>query len=618
MEVREAMLIKALVDFYNRAVQGGLIENPAFNQEFVRWIIPLDSGGNVLGGFIESPEPKKGGSLMSVPRTSRAKVGGGVAEFLCDGIEAVFGFGFPKKTEQESQSKRKRENLQKKNEDFWIQIKECSEETDSPDIKAVLESREKIKHFLRWENGGWLVKTANGEEKLLKSGDKFTFQVNGKLVVDSLRFYWCERYRREIEERRDKVERGFCLVTGKENVAIQPSHLPKIQGVPNASPTGAALISFDKDAFRSYGFEQSYNAPVSFEAVEAYTNAMNYLLQAPKHHLRIGNSVVFMFWAERSEEASDIFSELFENPSEEVLRNFLSQPFIGSEGYSDFEDEQFFSVALSGNSGRIIVRDWIQIPVSKARQNFRKWFEDLKIVPLKSQANDKDSPFSLSKLAGSTVRSSEEPLPSTVTELYFCAILGRAPSISILPKLLNRIKTDIVSKNRKEERFPLSRFALLKLILNRNRKERELMIEYELNEQIDDIAYNCGRLLAIFGELQAAAHGYQLEGPGVVERYYGMASTAPNSAFPILWRLHQHHLNKLSREKPAWAEAYKHKIAEIIKNFKSERNKTPEFPIRFNLKEQGRFAIGFYQQIAYEKAQKEAKKQRQQETVKEQ
>lgn len=124
--------------------------------------------------------------------------------------------------------------------------------------------------------------------------------------------------------------------------------------------------------------------------------------------------------------------------------------------------------------------------------------------------------------------------------------------------------------------------------------------------ETDDPAYNCGRLLAIFDDLQMKAHEYQLEGAGVVERYYGSASSAPNSAFGILWRLHQHHLKKISRQgdkgKGA-AEAIKKRIAEIATLFSQPGpNQPPRFPRTFNLQEQGRFALGYYQQKATDEA----------------
>jgi CRISPR-associated protein Csd1 len=128
--------------------------------------------------------------------------------------------------------------------------------------------------------------------------------------------------------------------------------------------------------------------------------------------------------------------------------------------------------------------------------------------------------------------------------------------------------------------------------------------------ETDDAAYNCGRLLAIFEDLQAKAQEYKLEGASVVERYYGSASSAPNSAFGVLWRLHQHHLKKVSRQGDrgkAAAEAIKRRIAGIAALFPQPKpNVPPQFPRTFSLVEQGRFALGFYQQKAADDAGRRA------------
>src|SRR5262245_18434398 len=95
------------------------------------------------------------------------------------------------------------------------------------------------------------------------------------------------------------------------------------------------------------------------------------------------------------------------------------------------------------------------------------------------------------------------------------------------------------------------------------------------------------------------AHKYQLKRAGVAERYYESESSAPTSAFGILWRLHQHHLKKISRQSDrgkAAAEAIKRKIAEIAALCPQPApNQPPEFPRTFSLQQQGRFALGFYQ-----------------------
>ena len=133
-----------------------------------------------------------------------------------------------------------------------------------------------------------------------------------------------------------------------------------------------------------------------------------------------------------------------------------------------------------------------------------------------------------------------------------------------------------------------------------------------LNENTTDPAYNCGRLLAVFGQLQEEAHKGDdgkpgLTGPGIMEKYYSVASTSPVSAFGILWRLHQHHLGKLRRKNEKGriiANAIEGKIVAIASKFTSlpdNPNMSPELPRFLNLQEQGKFALGFYQQKAKDK-----------------
>ena len=76
---------------------------------------------------------------------------------------------------------------------------------------------------------------------------------------------------------------GFCLVTGKRGT-IAAIHNPAIKGVADAQSSGAKLVSFNEQAYESFGKEnakkvgQGANAPISEEAAFAYCNALNWLL----------------------------------------------------------------------------------------------------------------------------------------------------------------------------------------------------------------------------------------------------------------------------------------------------------------------------------------------------
>jgi CRISPR-associated protein Csd1 len=612
------MLLKCLYDFaYSRR----LLDDLAFASKTVRWVIQLDCEGHLIGaGPIDTSEDGKRGKEFLAPLTSRPKNAGGIAEFLADGITALFGFDTDPEKDRDNPRKRQERDANNavKCDDFWRQMQQAFDDTQHWALTALLTFHHTVGSqppFLRWgvstetnssEKPAWWLTTARGEAIKLKP-DNFTFQVESALLLEeeTLRAWWRKVYTQELGSRDHEAKHGLCLITGHENVPIAATHLPKIKGVPRAQPTGAALVSFDKPAFTSYGFAQSHNAPASTAAATAYCVGLNHLLENRNHSLRVGPMVV-CFWARDSEEATDVFTWAFEQPKPENVREFLRSPSRGSEQGLAQSDE-FCSVTLSGNGGRIVVRHWMQMPIATALDNVRRWFEDLHIVVYDNGRQDKETipPLALFRLACTTVREAKDLQTDVPGQLYRAALEGISPPLALLKPILKRFEIDLVKNGPRSALRNLSRFALLRLLLNRNKKESDPMIAPQVCET-DDPAYNCGRLLAIFDDLQMYAHEYRLEGAGVVERYYGAASSAPNSAFGILWRLHQHHLKKLSRQGDrgkAAAAAIKRKIAEITTLFRQPAPlRPPSFPRTFNLQEQGRFALGFYQQKAADEA----------------
>jgi len=65
-----------------------------------------------------------------------------------------------------------------------------------------------------------------------------------------------------------------------------------------------------------------------------------------------------------------------------------------------------------------------------------------------------------------------------------------------------------------------------------------------LNEERTDAAYLLGRLFAVLEKAQQdAASGGKLNAT-IRDRYFGAASATPQSVFPVLLRLAQHHMAK--------------------------------------------------------------------------
>ena len=625
------MLLKHLYDF---AHSRKLLDDLAFSPKPVRWIIELDSNGYLIG--IQATGDDKRGKEFSCPQTTRPKVAGGVAEFLADGLTSLFGLD-PEPDAPMSESKRqdRDKNNQTKYDDFWCQINKAAELTKLDQLQALLKFRKCLpdltKQLLRWGTApdakpgakpAWWLHTASGNEMRL-GPENFTFRVNGELLIEneSIRQFWRNQHREELKAARDGYTKGLCLISSRQDQPLAPTHNPKIKGVPNTQSFGAAIVSFDKDAFASYGFDQSLNAPTSEEAATAYCVALNFLLGKDDRSLRLGQTS-FCFWTRETQQAGSFFSNLLNKPDPRTVAQFLKSPFSGIERELAKKDD-FFAVTLAGNAGRIVVRHWLQEPLEKALEHFQKWFEDLEIttpprpVPKSGKKVDASGkktefhPLSIYWLSRTTIsdeqaKELQKHLPPEVpAQLYRAALEGAAPSVSLIKPILDQLHSKLVRDENYQLLYDQSRFALLKLILNRNRNPNTMEIKPELTADTDDPAYNCGRLLAILATAQSKAHDYKLEGAGVAERYFGTASVSPASVFPLLLRLNRHHLDKIKKSERYGGHArfIEEQIQQVLALFKPAGDgQPPTFPRTLDLQAQGRFALGFYQQQAAEAA----------------
>jgi CRISPR-associated protein Csd1 len=629
------MLLKQLYDF---AVSRKLLGDLAFAPKAVRWIIELDVNGNLLGAGPQATGDDKRGKEFSCPQTTRPKVAGGVSEFLADGLTAMFGLDpDPNAPMPEKKRADRDDNNARKREDFWQQINDAAKQSKHAGLEAVCRFSDQIgtapPPFLRWgkapdakesSKSAWWLRSASGGEVRL-GPENFTFRVNGELLVENetIKQFWREQHTREVRGARAGFPKGLCLISGRAEQPLAPTHNPKIQGVPNTQSFGAAIVSFDKDAFGSYGFDQSLNAPSSDEAATAYCVALNWLLGQADHSLRLGQTSL-CFWTREPETGGSLFSRLLNRPDPQSIAQFLKSPWAGIEREVARRD-QFFAVTLAGNSGRIVVRHWLQQPLDQAIQNFHDWFADLELdVPPKPEpkAGKKTKtsgkatefhPLSIYWLACTTVRDAKDLLPDVPAQLYRAALEGSAPPVSLLTPILNQLHSKLVSDENYQLLYDQSRFALLKLILNRNRKKNIMEIKTQLTADTDDPAYNCGRLLSVFNETQKKAHEYGLKGATVSEKYFGTASTSPAYVFPYLVKLNRHHLQKIGKSpKYAGGERFLEEaifciLARLGQTEEMKRNKTaPAFPRTLDLQAQGRFALGFYQQMAADAAARQA------------
>ncbi len=375
---------------------------------------------------------------------------------------------------------------------------------------------------------------------------------------------------------------GQCLISGDTTVLAR-LHEPKIKGVMGAQTSGAAIVSFNLDAFESYGKLQSFNAPVGQMSAFRYATALNHLLRAgSKQRLQIGDATT-VFWTEKPTAAEQFMSFVFDTGAAEdeglrtQLHTLLSQ--ISSGNYPhELGDPNtaFFVLGLSPNASRLSVRFWHESTLRDIVTQLAKHFDDLAI-----DRTQRDPPFpALWQILRETARESKD-IPPLLSGALMRAVLSGTPyPNSLYGAVLRRIRAD------RQVRY--LRAAILKACLNRNTRHRINPLQKELPMSLDpdrpEPAYHMGRLFAALEKAQEDAL------PGIndtiKDRYFGAASATPASVFPRLIRLSQHHLGKLEKPSRIYHEKRIQEICQRIDSFRPH----------LNLQDQGLFAIGYYHQ----------------------
>ena len=156
------------------------------------------------------------------------------------------------------------------------------------------------------------------------------------------------------------------------------------------------------------------------------------------------------------------------------------------------------------------------------------------------------------------------------------AILQNTPyPEALLSAVIRRIRAD--------RTINYLRAAIIKGVLTRN---HQLNIKTMLDIENTEPAYLLGRLFAALEKTQQDALGDL--NAGLRDKYYSSASATPASVFPRILRTYQHHLSKLSGGGKVVRERL---IQDILSSIPSSG-----FPLNFNLKSQGIFALGYYHQ----------------------
>ncbi|NLX57646.1 MAG: type I-C CRISPR-associated protein Cas8c/Csd1 [Phycisphaerae bacterium] len=592
------MILQAL---YKLAMDEHLMADPDYEMKPVAYLVRVDRDGRLLG--IEStketpPEaaeakrktkPKPQAKVFSVPRES-GRTSGDRAFFLFDKAEYVFGM--------DPEGKRDSAKLRQRADLFLQRVRQCAEETGDEAVVAV-------RTFLDDLAAGRQQVALDSE---VAGNDLFAFVCTADLdclVTDrpAVRCYW-KSLRRDADSQGDVSTQ--CLVSGEWSVLVEKH--PVLKFVPGGTTSGVSLVSFNAGAFESYGWKGNQNAPVSREAAEAVSTALNRLLHPnppdPNHvgrtlsrrNLRLSDDTVVCYWAEGAtgQELCDAFPALTEVNPDEVKAVY--QSIWKGRPYRLPENTPFYAMTLSGAQGRAVLRDWFESSVQEVVDHLAAHFADLDIVrnaaPPKGQPPSPAIPmrFLLECLAPLGKR---EGIPSPLAaELLSAALGGRPYPYSILQRAVERARAEAGQDDWAAAQRRDARAALIKAVLNRRKRRHSQATDYkEVTRDMDPTnrnpGYLLGRLLAVIERMQQEALGDV--NATVIDRYFSGASATPAVVFPRLMKNLRHHARKArdsekSRRTVGWLEGV---VDDVVADMK-------DFPLALPLDQQGLFILGYH------------------------
>jgi CRISPR-associated protein Csd1 len=388
----------------------------------------------------------------------------------------------------------------------------------------------------------------------------------------------------------DEKSSAACLITG-DHVPVARLH-PAIKGVWGAQTAGASIVSFNLDAFTSYGHEQGDNAPVSEAAAFAYTSALNHFLERDSgHRIQVGD-VSTVFWADSSNaqaavEAESLFLGFVDEKDNEAVEEKRIEAILAKlragRPIAEFKPDlpqgvRFFVLALAPNAARLSVRFYIEDDFGVIAERYLRHLDRLRIDP-----PPRDEAPSMWRMLVETavLRKSDNIQPNLAGE-WMRAILTDSPyPLTLLSTLIMRLRAD--------HDVNALRVAILKSILIKNFK---MEVPVSIDPECKEPGYLLGRLFAVYEQIQTAALGRNVNAT-IKDKFYGSAAAQPRKVFRMLESGSANHLSKIGKQRPGLKVNLEKAVGAIMEAMSPDGD---PFPASLPEKSQALFGLGYYHQ----------------------
>jgi CRISPR-associated protein Csd1 len=574
------MILQSLYEYYLRksADPDSGIAPPGFEVKEIPFLIVLDKDGRPVNieDTREGEGKKKRARRFLVPQSIKRTVII-AANLLWDNAEYVLGVSIKTKN---------LERLKNMHLSFLSRIEDAYGEIQDEGLEAV-------RNFYKINQLKDLV-DLNPWKEIAEVNPNISFR-----YIDDVELI-CQRKNIVFANKKSELplsERGRCLISGNEE-PIERLH-SSIKGIYGAQSSGANIVSFNLDAFRSFHKEQGENAPIGKNAAFAYTTGLNHLLRKDSRQKILVGDTTTVFWTEKPNALEMQIPDSFgESPKDDpdrqykAVRSLYRSIETGALGQDD-RSTRFYVLGISPNASRLAVRFWHVSTVAELAIRIKAHFDDLQIIHRTEGKNPDPEFLSLFRLLVNIAvqGKAENIIPNLCGDIMRSILDGTPYPKTLLSAAVRRIRSS------KDVSYPQA--AIIKACLNRQVRysqsdEKEVAIV--LDESNVNIGYRLGRMFAVLEKTQEEANPSL--NATIRDRYYGAASSTPITVFPILLRLKVHHLAKLENRGRA---------VNLEKLFGVIMDGINDFPTHLEMGDQGRFAIGYYHQRQdfYKKTQKE-------------
>jgi|LFRM01.2.fsa_nt_gb CRISPR-associated protein Csd1 len=578
-------MLRTLVETSRNLASSGAMIHPGY-REFsksnpIDWVLHIGPDGRLMS----RPEKVE----IRKPRPSRIRTGkpgpGNLKPYLLvDEARYVLGVPEPGKAQE----------AELLHSGFVDLLREAYESTQASYLATILEYL--TRHL---DRASLASQIAPRDVVTFKVGDIYPFE------HDEMQAFWATY----ISEKTQSGFSGQCSVCGQYRGLMQT--LPKNVFVLNQS---CQITSFNSDAYRSFGKEQTVNASICVACGLLAAQTLEHFLINERHTTvlarddsRGGSSnplrnQVAVFWLTKEEEepvvveGREIF--LFETltgvmterlvadvvPTLQLIRKTISSPFTGQTP-AKLGSNTFCLAVVSANKARLVVREWIRVPVESSLYNLGRYIQALQII---GPRGEETRAFPIREMMSVLKVTS----PNILRGLLRTAYVGHHVPPGLLEAAVRRMR---VVAHTSDDRFAKDTSyhvlaSAVKLAITYGTKEAEVLERMDITR--DKPGYLCGRLLAILEELQRRASRSRLN-VTLVERVFGSASTSPITIFPGLLKLAETaYLPKIRKENRGYV-----KMKTLLQDVCAKLD--DRFPSTLTLKEQGEFVLGFYHQRAW-------------------